>query len=466
MTIIQGLFKILIILILISSIKNELRIPFKTEKYTNFSKNLSNENNIKNYLISLVHNDIYIELEIGSPISQKIKSFIKLEEYPFFIQGKDIPFSEYDESKSLTYKSELYPHVFLDGEEQIKWGYVSNDTITFHNKTKKDEISLKEFNFVLVTETKTDSCSNIGLMIPNQYTSIPEISFIYQLKKQNIIDFYSFVINYTSYEQEEGEFIIGGPPHLYDNKYSDKFYETQNAIDKPKYMMYGLEFNSINYGNNRTNIGGSLQSKFLSDFGLIAGTNAYYEIVYEKFFSKYILNEICFKSEIKLNIEWREGEKNFEFFYCEKNKVDISKMENIKFIHKRMNFTFEFNHNELFKETDNYYIFKIIFPKSNNFYWIFGKIWLEKYLMVFDQDKKTIGHYYLEKEIKDDNDKNNSEILLIIIIGFLLLIAVSLIIWFVYYFKNENRKRRLNEINEEYEYSQENHGTENLINNE
>ena len=31
--------------------------------------------------------------------------------------------------------------------------------------------------------------------------------------------------------------------------------------------------------------------------------------------------------------------------------------------------------------------------EKKNFYWIFGKPWFEKYLMVFNQDKKTIGHY-------------------------------------------------------------------------
>ena len=460
----KRILKILIKLLLIISINNELRIPFKTEKFTNFSKtNLLNESDIKNYLMSLIHNDIYIELEIGSPIPQKIKSFLKLEEYPFFIQGKDLSFSKYDETKSQTYKSELYPHVFLDGEEQIKWGYVANDTISFHNKAELDERSLKEFNFILVTETKTNSCSNIGLMIPNQYTSIPEISFIYQLKKQKIIDYYSFVLNYTSHEKGEGEFIIGGPPHFYDTKYNGNFYETQNAINKPKYMMYGLEFHSINYGNNKTNIGGSLQSKFLSDFGLIAGTNAFNEIITEKFFNEYLLDEICFKSEIKSNIEWREGEKNFEFFYCKKNEVNIHNFNSIKFIHQKLNFTFEFNYNELFEDIGNYYIFKIIFPKSNNFYWIFGKPWLEKYLMVFDQDKKTIGHYYIEKPIKKENDKNRNKELLIIIVVFFILIIISFISWIIYYLKRESRKRRINEINEDYEYTQESNNRENLL---
>ena len=54
----------------------------------------------------------------------------------------------------------------------------------FLNKIEKSEIALKEMSFILATEAKTESPSNIGLMIPNQYSSIPEITFINQLKKR------------------------------------------------------------------------------------------------------------------------------------------------------------------------------------------------------------------------------------------------------------------------------------------
>ena len=463
------IFNFLLILLLIVSMKSELRIPFKTKIFSNFPQKIVTQEDLQNVLINLIHNDIYIELDVGMPLQQRIESFLKLEEFPFFIQGKDIPSSKYNQTKSTTYKSELYPHVFVEGEEQIKWGYVSNETIEIKNLANK--LSIEKFNFILVTETKTDSPSNIGLMIPNQYTSIPDISFIIQLKKQNLIDLYSFVLNYTSYEKGEGEFIIGGPPHFYDNKYNDKYYTSENAIPKPKYMMYGLAFDSINYGNNKTNIGGIMQSKFLSDFGLIIGSNNYYEIIYEKFFRENIENKICYKNEIKVNIEWREGVKNFEYFYCDKNKVDISKLENLKFIHNKMNYTFEFNYTELFYVFDNYYIFKILFSKGSNFYWIFGKPWLAKYLMVFDQDSKTIGHYfYVDYDLNDNNnkiyDKDNNKINidLIVIIVCLILIFFGLgIIFFRLYFRI-GRRRRHNEINDGYEYNEENNNQNRLIN--
>ena len=137
-------------------------------------------------------------------------------------------------------------------------------------------------------------------------------------------------------------------------------------------------------------------------------------------------------------------------------------MQNIKFIQKEMNFTFEFNSSELFHEIDNYLIFKIIFPERANFYWIFGKPWFEKYLMVFNQDKKTIGHYcYI---LNDSDTKKISPTLnpLLLTIIFILLIILIILVSAFYYCINNSRRRRLNEVNDDYEYNNQNN--DNLIN--
>lgn len=457
---IKNILKILIFTFLNILVKNEIRIPFKTNSTLDPSTKILNEEELEKYIFNLIHNDIYIELEVGTP-SQKIKSFIKFEEHPFFIQGKDINALGFNEKDSITYKKKIYNNTFLDGEEQIKEGCESNDTILINNKIKNSKIALQEMSFILVTETRTESPSNIGLMIPNQYSSIPEVSFINQLKKLDIINDYSFVINYIS--KDEGEFIIGGTPDSYDDKYKSEYYKVQYGIIKPKYKMYGLNFDSINYGNNSTNIGGSMQSKFLVDFGLIVGSINYYNIINENFFKEKIVKGYCYKRYINAKIEWREGEGKYIYFSCRKNTINISEMQNIKFIQKEMNFTFEFNYSELFHEIDNYLIFKIIFHEKKSFYWIFGKPWFEKYLMVFNQDKKTIGHYCY---IANDNDSNTKEyskalnpFLLTIII--VLLIILIILIFVFYFYANNHRARRPNEVNDDYEYNAQNN--DNLI---
>ena len=403
----------------------------------------------------MIHNDIYISLEIGSP-PQKITSFIKFEEFPFFISGKDIPNSQYDESLSSTYKSEIYPHAFLEGQEKIKWGLISNDTfqVLLNNN---NNLIINGINFILVSETRINSTSNIGLMVPDKYSSIPDISFIYQLKKQKIINDYNFLINYTNYENGEGEFIIGPCPHVYEkNIFNQKYYRTSYAIEKPNYMMYGLNFDEILIGENDVKLQGTKQSKFLCDFGLIVGNLNYYDYIYKNFFEKKISEKICFKNNITANIEWREGEKNYEYFYCDKKLLkeeEMRKISKIKFVHKEMNYTFEFNYKDLFYEKNEFYIFKIIFNHKNNFYWIFGKPWLSKYLMVFNQDSKTIGHYfYIGEELEKKNDLNKINWILMGIIGFLTLVIFMFGLWLFYYYK-KGRKKRINEIKDEFDYT-------------
>ena len=195
---------------------------------------------------------------------------------------------------------------------------VSNDTFNIFNSQKNQKEKIDLINFVLVTETRTDSSSNVGLMIPNSYSSIPDISFIYQLKKQKIINEYNFMINYTDV--------------------------TNNAIQKPNFMVYGLNFDKIFFGKNRDWALGSANGIFMCDFGLIAGSNRYYEIIYNNFFKKKISENICFNASITTTIEWREGEKNYEFFYCDKNKLkekDMEQLGKIEFVQKEMNYNFD-----------------------------------------------------------------------------------------------------------------------------
>ena len=131
-----------------------------------------------------------------------------------------------------------------------------------------------------------------------------------------------------------------------------------------------------------------------------------------------------------------------------------------------MNYTFEFNYMELFEEKNELYIFKIIFNPKNNFYWIFGKLWLAKYLMIFNQDSKTIGHYYyVGNIIKEKNGKDKINWVLLGIIGILVLFIIIFGSWMIYHYKKEIKKKRINEIIDDYDYIQENNDKQNnLIN--
>ena len=85
--------------------------------------------------------------------------------------------------------------------------------------------------------------------------------------------------------------------------------------------------------------------------------------------------------------------------------------------------------------------------KSNN--WILGKVFLKKYLFVFNSDSKTIGFYKEENNL--NKIKNKNSILLVILICISIVILISLIYIISFCLKKE-RKKKAFELNEEYVY--------------
>ena len=76
--------------------------------------------------------------------------------------------------------------------------------------------------------------------------------------------------------------------------------------------------------------------------------------------------------------------------------------------------------------------------------------------MVFNQDKKTIGYYcYILNDEDNKKNRKSSQTLnpfLLIIIIILLIIIITLA--FVFYCNiKTTRERRLNEVNDDYEYN-------------
>ena len=62
-----------------------------------------------------------------------------------------------------------------------------------------------------------------------------------------------------------------------------------------------------------------------------------------------------------------------------------------------MNFTFEFDYDNLFEENNGIYYFKIIYVLNEDKEWQFGKPFLEKYSTTFDIESRKI--YFYNKNI-------------------------------------------------------------------
>jgi hypothetical protein len=186
----------------------------------------------------------------------------------------------------------------------------------------------------------------------------------------------------------------------------------------------------INFDFNKNNsyikLEQTRQSQLIIERGLIKGSKEY-----KNLFLKIFEND-CEET----------NEEDIIFYSC-KLSTNIEKLPSLFFIHRELNYTFTLDSNDLFvKELGKYYFLVYFYDKGENT-WIFGKPFFKKYQLIFDHDKKMIGFY------NGYTKKSNLRLFLIIIF---LIIILILSIFVVHIIKQKRRKRRLNEIEDDYDY--------------
>ena len=112
----------------------------------------------------------------------------------------------------------------------------------------------------------------------------------------------------------------------------------------------------------------------------------------------------------------------------------------------------------MFFEYNDYYYFVIYFPQISYNYNHFrlGKPFFKKYLITFNQDKKMIGYYKTIIKEKNINFNINKKyipwiITIISVIGMLIMGF-----YILYYRPFRLRKKRANELEDEYDYISDN----------
>ena len=185
----------------------------------------------------------------------------------------------------------------------------------------------------------------------------------------------------------------------------------------------------------------------------IKGTEEYKSKIENIFFREYKYKGICFEDSTNTH---------YSLYYCKKNKNEfneksVSSFPKLYFYHAEFNYTFEFTGNDLFLEKNGIYYFLIIFDRYDYITWSLGKIFLNKYQLIFDHISKKINFYINKIEQKNissegDNIYINNKILIIIILGSIAVISfiIGLIIGKIK-FGNKKRNKKANELdNEEY----------------
>ena len=118
-----------------------------------------------------------------------------------------------------------------------------------------------------------------------------------------------------------------------------------------------------------------------------------------------------------------------------------------------------FDYKDLFTETKYKYFFNIIFDKNNKYNIDLGKLFLKKYPINFDFENEVIDIYdnYIEKQNDNkgnQNGNNDNNMTLYIILACILVVITGVLGYFLGKYLNKIRKKRANELKDDYEYNE------------
>ena len=385
----------------------------------------------KDYPDNILQNDIEVTLNIGNP-PQSVDLNLRSKLYPFFITSVNsgLPFATFNENNSKTLIKETEKPEIYSGYEYAK-AYKIYDSIFINGK------EMKNVSLILAVELNYKESGALGLRLVDTHEEGNDLSFIYQMKQLYNFDSYTYMIKYKN--DNEGDLIIGAYPHMFNKNYSEKdfYYTKAGVVDKN--VDWILNFDIIKYDNKslqNINMKGFTQI----EFGLI---RAPYKL--KSVFDDSLSNSKCLP---KFNIQ-----KNLIIFHCDKN-INITNFKNLTFILKDIDTEFTLTNEDLFIKYNDEYIFGLVFGLNFNKEepWILGKLFMKKFGLIYDLDRKIIGLYKGNSTSVGNEPKKNSNLLLIILLVVLGIIVIALIIFIVYYIKKP-RKNRACELNDDnYEY--------------
>ena len=448
------------------------------------------------YHTNLTQSELYVNLNMGNP-KQEFKSILKMDKYGFIIYEGALKFN-------LTSSLEK-----VDEEFTIGWGSSYNYTPLKDNFYLSCYNSYDDFNnnkqVISYNITKTKKITFLRLEPKNgtsyyfnkmfynygiiglKYNSIinfnaPEL--IPTLKTLKEIKTYSFSFKFENKlknnfidNNNKGYLIIG-----------EELTDDENEIGEIKYvncenvwgeLSWALKFDNIytkinDIGNKNEAFNGKLKiAEIIANYPYLVGPKEYFRYINSTFFDKLVENNYCYCNNIiKQDIFYY----NLYSYVCDsKSKYFMDYLNNnfpdLVFEHKQLGINFTLTKNDLFaynsldnSDTNLYFLILNYFDDAKDSNWYFGIPFLKKYRLSFNYDRKNIGYYKNDGKIIDKNDKkenddktNNSfdniifKIILIVILLLLLILIVLGIIFYLQYLK-KSRKKKANELDDNYEY--------------
>ena len=403
---------------------NIIVIPFKTlySKLQNNNKNNSNFSSL-DYYKQIHSSKIYLNIETKN--GQYLHTFVSTDESDLYL---DDLFSETG-NMECPYSCQLsQSYHFCNNNDPLYEDYNIDRSICAKDNFKLyKEHLLNEYNLTFIEfqhfkdrdRKITFSCGKTGLKLPS-YNINKDYNFISQIhEKNNNID-YSFTFKYTNKSQtktinelNEGLLIIG--IQSYEKK---KNFEMNSIyVLEPNFrenLEWKFNMSNIFIGKNIYDLKDSI-FEINPDIDGIEMPFYFYSKINDLFFQKYFNKGICFKEIIKI----------YEYFviYCnskEFNQKDIENFPEINFFNNQIEYNFTFTGKELFDKIGGKIFFKILASTDKNKKdFIYGKIFMKKYQVIFNSDYKSISFYkdnnkYINRNTFTDSKKE--EIIFYIII--------------------------------------------------
>ena len=424
---------------------------------------------------NIFYNKLYLNLSIGT--SPQIVPFVLDNEVQTFCVTNDI----FNKNLSSTYEQISEHEISIDYEEARK-GFTSMDILNIDDNVDK------KINFIIGTDFpyKKHKLGIIGLSIPYLIQD-GVFPFLHSLKNAKLISSFSWTLKFfqnislhdlITYNKEKdniiGEFIFGDEPSNYENdsiNYNEKGYYKINPLPSKTIKYWNFNFSSIyltvKEGENISKIYYTAEedknAEIVINFSFISGPQYFSTFIYQNFFFDQIFESGCEEKDIDF----------YSYYECD-SSMKIENFPNITFEQRDFGYSFNLTYKDLFvlNEKGDKYIF-LIFIRLYSDTWAFGTTFLRKFQFVFNDDLKTIGFYKPYSGENDDNnewkkpDKNNSNTMKIVLIVTLSIIFAALLIFIGMFIQkticNKNRKKRANELKDNFEYISENADKNGLI---
>ena len=470
--------KICLFLILKQLVLNYIVLPIKILPKENYRSGYE-INSPKDIINSDYLSTFFTELEMGDP-EQKVPLLLKTEVSSYIITSinsienvtsykyvNTFNLSEsffnidnytfYDEKKSNSFILNNCDYGrFYEAYEQCN----ANETFLFYQDIDfKSKTKAEKLYFELMRNVEDNITGEIGLNLYDRNRRSFN-SFLEIIKKRGLIEKYVWFFDCESSCGNEGRIVVGSFPHeIYPDNYKEEDLADGHSVSNSFVIYWRMEFQKVYINLNNNNFyfnDTTIEFKF--DSNVIIATSEYENYI-SNILNKFIEAGNCFNDSIN---DYRFYSNKYRFYYC-KNNNDIKKqlyelLPKLHFYSYKFNYTFEIGNEELLKNENEYIYYKVLFNEKNSKTWYLGKPISLKYKFVFNPESKIISFYrnYYPKEPENeprDNNNNNLGVvfkIIIIILLSILLVFLGIKIGKILY--GMKRKKRANELVDDYDY--------------